>query len=151
MAWVNLLDAVYPTGSVYLSATDISPAQLIGGTWEKIEDRFIRAAVSPSVVGGSDTHQHTYGVDWITYYSSIANYNQQGRESYLGLWDDSQEIFTSGAITQLSNVSNAMINGTIARSQVEINGTIKHYGTTMTMTADNIPKYYTVCMWVRTA
>lgn len=44
MAWVNILEAVYPIGSIYVSTIEISPASFIGGTWEKIEDKFLVGA-----------------------------------------------------------------------------------------------------------
>ena len=40
--FVNLLDIVYPVGSIYITTTENSPADSIGGTWVKIEGRFLR-------------------------------------------------------------------------------------------------------------
>ena len=39
--YVNLLDIVYPVGSIYISVNNISPADSVGGTWVKIEDKFL--------------------------------------------------------------------------------------------------------------
>lgn len=36
MAFINLLQVVYPVGSIYISTSDISPSSIIGGTWTKI-------------------------------------------------------------------------------------------------------------------
>ena len=36
MAFINLLTAVYPVGSVYFSTINNSPANIIGGTWQAI-------------------------------------------------------------------------------------------------------------------
>ena len=36
MAWINLLEAIYPVGSIYFSALDVSPASSVGGTWSKL-------------------------------------------------------------------------------------------------------------------
>lgn len=44
--WVNLLDAIYPAGSVYLSRNATSPASLIGGTWTQIKGAVLAAAGS---------------------------------------------------------------------------------------------------------
>lgn len=41
--FVNLLDIVYPVGSMYFSVSNISPADSIGGTWSKIEDCLLAA------------------------------------------------------------------------------------------------------------
>lgn len=34
--WVNLMDVVYPVGSIYLSVSSTSPSSTIGGTWTRI-------------------------------------------------------------------------------------------------------------------
>lgn len=54
----NVLNMIYPVGSIYLSVNDTSPADLFGGTWEKIENRFLIGASSSKPVnstGGSNT------------------------------------------------------------------------------------------------
>ena len=40
MAFVNLLEIVYPIGSLYFSTSSTSPAEVIGGQWEQISDSF---------------------------------------------------------------------------------------------------------------
>lgn len=40
MTFVNLLDVIYPVGSLYISFSNISPAKIIGGQWEAIVGRF---------------------------------------------------------------------------------------------------------------
>lgn len=37
MAFINLLEIVYPVGSIYITTTEVSPAESIGGTWEQIK------------------------------------------------------------------------------------------------------------------
>lgn len=59
MAYVNLLDVVYPVGSIYMSMTATSPAEFIGGTWEALDGRFMYLVSDASVVGttgGEKTH-----------------------------------------------------------------------------------------------
>lgn len=52
----------YPVGSYYISANSTSPASLFGGTWHRIESRFLWAAPSTSTLGataGEMTHTLT--------------------------------------------------------------------------------------------
>lgn len=42
--FVNLMDVIYPVGSIYLSTAATSPAASIGGTWTKIENCFLAAS-----------------------------------------------------------------------------------------------------------
>jgi hypothetical protein len=71
----RLLDAIWPVGSVYISVTDTSPEALFGGTWQRIEDRFLLAAGDSyplGSTGGEVQHaltaaelpQHTHGYDY---------------------------------------------------------------------------------------
>ena len=41
-----LADAVYPVGSIYLSTSATDPSAIFGGTWQRIEDRFLLCAGS---------------------------------------------------------------------------------------------------------
>ena len=42
--FVNLLDIVYPVGSMYFSVNNVSPASSVGGTWEQIKDAVLAAS-----------------------------------------------------------------------------------------------------------
>ena len=49
----NLAKAInaYPVGAIYISGNNTSPAYYFGGTWEKIEDKFLLAAGSTYTAG----------------------------------------------------------------------------------------------------
>lgn len=56
MAFTNLLEIVYPVGTIYFSSISTSPAEIIGGTWTQITDgRFWRPTDSYGAIGGQDT------------------------------------------------------------------------------------------------
>lgn len=42
--FVNLMDVIYPVGSIYITTNAISPADSIGGTWEQIENCLLAAS-----------------------------------------------------------------------------------------------------------
>lgn len=58
----DLLDSIYPVGSIYMSTKDSSPANFLGGTWERIEGKFLLGAGSgfgAGSTGGEATHTLT--------------------------------------------------------------------------------------------
>lgn len=58
----NLINLIYPVGSIYMSVNNVSPASFLGGTWEAIRDRFLLGAGSSYSVGstgGEATHTLT--------------------------------------------------------------------------------------------
>lgn len=58
--YVNLLDVVYPIGSVMLKSDSTSPASTIGGTWTKVKDgTYLCAGGTNLSTGGSNTHSLT--------------------------------------------------------------------------------------------
>ena len=67
----NLINIIYPVGSIYMSVNNVSPATFLGGTWEQIQDTFLWCAGSKhaaGTTGGEETHtlsiqeapQHTH-------------------------------------------------------------------------------------------
>lgn len=49
----QLIDMIYPIGSIYMSVNVTSPATFLGGTWERVEDKFLLAAGSTYTAGTS--------------------------------------------------------------------------------------------------
>ena len=56
--FVNLLDIVYPVGSIYQSMDEKSPVDFIGGTWTKIKT-FLYGADTAQETGGEAEHTLT--------------------------------------------------------------------------------------------
>jgi len=44
----KIVDLVYPVGSIYMSVASTSPSVLFGGTWQRLEDRFLVGASAQS-------------------------------------------------------------------------------------------------------
>lgn len=58
----KLIDLVYPVGSIYMSVNSTSPASFLGGTWARIQNRFLLAAGNSypaGSTGGEATHRIT--------------------------------------------------------------------------------------------
>lgn len=58
----QLLNLIYPIGSIYMSTTNVSPATFLGGTWMQIEESFLLSASSTytaGLTGGEAKHTLT--------------------------------------------------------------------------------------------
>lgn len=58
-AGTSLFDLIYPVGAVYISMNNTSPATLFGGSWTKIEGKFLLGTSSTYPTGssgGEETH-----------------------------------------------------------------------------------------------
>ncbi len=77
--WAQAMLALHPVGSIYMSLESTSPAQLFGGTWERLMDRFLLGAggsYAAEAVGGEEkhtltisempSHEHDIFSDWTT-------------------------------------------------------------------------------------
>lgn len=95
MSWINILNVVYPVGSVYCSTTNISPASSIGGSWTQIKNAVLRSGDSVGYTG-SDTHAitkqempvHNHGFDTPIY---THNYSGPNTNVNRTIWTDSTD------------------------------------------------------------
>lgn len=131
----DLKKSIYPVGSIYLSVESTSPASLFGGSWERIEDRFLLAAgdsYSIGDTGGEATHTLTIG-EMPEHAHSIGNKPGMGGtpQEWFSQWEwyvkDAWYQFNSGTTTLAS------------RTQYSGSGNPHN----------NMPPYYTVYMWKR--
>lgn len=60
----NLANTMYPVGSIYMSVNATNPAELFGGTWERLKDRFLLAAGDSYAAGSTGGEaEHTLTED----------------------------------------------------------------------------------------
>lgn len=146
----ELLDLVYPVGSVYISFNNTSPENFLGGTWTQIQDRFLLAASSTYPAGfngGEATHTLTQ--------AEIPNYTIP----QTSLTGTTNQIYcnkenTSGIISQVVTVNNRAYNqgGSDNRwSRFTINASHSHSSGGGGQAHNNMPPYIGVYMWRRTA
>ena len=102
-----LLDALFPVGSVYVSSNNQSPAQFLGGTWERVEDVFPLFAgtnYAAGSTGGQESvaltvaempyHSHNFSI-----LGSGDRGSAEGNVTYEETWNHFQEFgyVTAGA------------------------------------------------------
>lgn len=132
----NILNTVYPVGSIYMSVNATSPATLFGGTWSQLKDRFLLGAgdsYSNGATGGEATHKLTI--------DEIPSHNHQRDIENKAI--NAQSGVTGGAWTSATvntgNVTNSSPTLTVTR---DTGGGKAH---------NNMPPYLVVYMWKRTA
>lgn len=125
-AWLTAQGA-YPVGAIYLSVTDVNPAALFGGTWERIGGRFLLGADSTYAAGSTGGEaKHTLTVDEMPRHNhEIDNLN------------------ASGSATPFMTVQAQDKRGFGGNVQTMYAGGGKAH--------NNMPPYLAVYMWKRTA
>lgn len=140
-AWLNPnLNSVYPVGSIYMSVNSTSPASFIGGTWARLQNRFLLGAGSSytaGVTGGAATHTLSIGEMPTHAHTQYTDNGAGGR--YTMVCNVGGGESTYGAYP-----SNSIINYTTAPAVVtSTNGGGQAH--------NNMPPYLVVYMWKRTA
>ena len=130
----DLFNMIYPVGSIYMSVNNTNPSLLFGGTWEKIEDKFLLGSgatyANGSTGGSADavvvSHNHSYGHKYVITTSGgpISKVSQAG-----------------GTGTKVHNLLQS--NDGIYRNEINNSGEDG--------TGKNMPPYIAVNIWKRTA
>ena len=129
--------AANPVGKLWASDDPTSPASIVGGTWERIKDRFILAAgdtYAAGSTGGSANHNHSIGKMFAAAY-------------FIGSYVD---YHYSGNVVWSPNYKNTFPGGI---SETETSGTNHSAGITVygspTKEAGNLPPYIAMYVWKR--
>jgi len=113
----DLLNLIYPVGSIYISANNASPSTFLGGTWSRIQDRFLLAsgsAYSAGATGGSATHYHTLSD------GAIALMNHHDGKFWFVEKDGVSYTATGSGASTGANVSANQTSGVPLRGSVDV-------------------------------
>lgn len=126
----------YPVGSIYMSTDVTSPASIFGGTWTRIEDRFLLAAGTKYPAGGSGGSA-----------SSKIDYNNLPPLSVCALKNTTgNSISKGGQLWEAKTVNSGNFFMTDIQSRETFTNVAYNHTPLNTM-----PPYLTVYMWRRTA
>lgn len=144
MAYVNLGQVVYPVGAVYISYTNVSPANLFGGEWVAITGSFPYFNAGTGT-GGSNSHNHTTTFYYHNWGGSLITY---GNSEYLfGQSADNASGWQDGT-NPTGRVSN-VIDGWYKDKGA---GAAKTLGQSFSSSwTNNMPAYQTFYAWRRTS
>ena len=132
----DLFNMIYPVGSIYMSINNTNPSLLFGGTWEKIEDKFLLGSgttyADGSTGGSADSvvvsHSHQPNADGeyiVTSEDPKANNTRVAYSASGNRWVDGQ--------TSQSNFHHRTSTNTVGEDG----------------TGKNMPPYLAVNMWKR--
>lgn len=128
---VNLL---YPVGSIYISINSTNPGNIFGGTWERIKGKMLVGVDEDDTdlnesgkIGGAKEHRHLEGIFAYNGKLGVSNTNIAAQSS-------KREIYTVNGTTGFTNVPGSQLCDVYS-----------------TEYSSNMPPYYTVYIFVRTA
>lgn len=146
----NFLLAAHPVGSIYQTISPENPAVTFGGgTWERIENRFIMGASDTypaGSTGGSTAHEHEYKLKFMWRLGALVGYPTSAIATYnykTQSWNDNNKKVNDGQHT-LSNDGFSSTYG-------EKPGGETYSVTGNTTSSSSIPPYYSVYIWRRVA
>ena len=149
-----ILDAVYPVGSIYMSVNSVSPATVLGGTWEQIQDRFLLAAGSTyaaGATGGSATkniqHNHSTQGHTLTL-SEIPSHSHEMLNVIVEREPGYMTLDWGTGVADNSNPSYRRYTEAAGGGGSHSHGDTGYAGSTA---QDIMPPYLAVYVWKRTA
>lgn len=133
-AWTLVALEAYPVGSIYMSANSASPASIFGGTWTQLKDRFLLGlgdgGAPAGTTGGAATVTLTEAQLPSHAHASIA----AGYQVLAANNQNSDFMVGSGSVIGISYTGNYTTSNT-GENQAH----------------ENMPPYYAVYIWQRTA
>lgn len=136
VAGKELLDLMYPIGSIYLSVSSVNPQTIFGGTWEPIQDRFLLAAGS-SYAAGSTGGSATVSLSTANLPAHTHELQLAKRQKFLSSGTTGSYVLVDSTDTTSTNYA-PLNNGTTTSAG---SGTAHN----------NMPPYLAVYVWKRTA
>ena len=138
----GLLDLIYPVGSIYMSANATSPASFIGGSWERIQGRFLLAA-SSSYTAGSTGGEATHTLTEAELPEISGSFGGTSSGNAWGVLGTSSGVFSrSEPIPAPTNTEKSSTNTRNATVNMSFGSGQAH---------NNMPPYLAVYVWKRTA
>ena len=161
----SLLQKVYPVGSIYMSMNSTNPGTLFGGTWKKLDGKFLLgASTSAGLTGGAATvtlteanmpaHTHDKGTYNITGQFQVRPYTGDGVNA--SAYGTGSNAFSSASGSGETWARSLMGESNSKKTDViTLNASDSWTGSSGSAGAgtphSNMPPYITVYMWQRTA
>lgn len=146
----NFLLAAHPVGSIYQTISPENPAVTFGGgTWERIEGRFIMGASDTypaGSTGGSATHEHEYKLSFMWRLGALVGYPSSTISTYnykTQSWSNDNRKVNDGQYTLANDGFSSTYGEKPNGETYSVAGN--------TASSSSIPPYYCVYIWRRVA
>ena len=146
----SIVDAIYPVGSIYMSVNSANPGTLFGGTWEQITGRFLLG--TGTCAPNSD---ETFGtIKYPNNWNAAAG--STGGEDYHGLTVYEMPSHDHGILSGFGDKNDPAIDSDGFRYEWW-GGNNRGYNNAFISSSggdglhNNMPPYFAVYMWKRTA
>lgn len=148
--FVNLMDVIYPVGSIYLSTVATSPAASIGGTWTKIENCTL--AAGGNVYGQPGSYASNDKISTLEipdHQHHVAGWNSNSQTyTECAFWNTNA---TTGSLWQLLSVGGSASGDTGWNLWTNTTWRIDANGNLVKEQKAHIPYHYSLYVWKRTA
>lgn len=134
-AVTDLIDTIYPVGSIYMSVNSISPATLFGGTWEQIAQGRTLIGVGRGYDVNGNAWESAVGTMGGEYFHTLT-VDEMPSHTHSNL------IVSAGKNPWGMVVQNSGNAGFVGEYTSSVGGSQPH---------NNMPPYLAVYMWKRTA
>lgn len=138
---IDMLD-YYPIGSIYMSYEDTSPAEMFGGEWEQIKNKFLYASTNTNT-GGASSHKH-----YVPIYIDRPNYDTG--QIRLIAWHDANEGPIHGEYIEYNAQAHQLMFHYKANTSIVDGNTYTTPALNMySQTVSSMPPYQSVYCWRR--
>ena len=146
-----LIDMIYPVGSIYMSVNNVSPGSFLGGTWERLEDKFLLGA-SDTYPAGTEGGKAKVTLTTDQMPSHTHTISSSGDHTHTGYYRDDISS-TDGTKQVLCTSTNSNVAGDTTGNATTSSGAHTHTpaSTGGGEAHENMPPYLAVYMWQRTA
>lgn len=143
----NLLaDLIYPIGSIYMSANAVDPGSLFGGTWERVQGRFLLGADDTYTAGSTGGEaEHTLTVDEMPAHEGhlYSNFDNSG---YADRGGDDNSYYVQSSASGYAKYADRPYK-VVSGNELVMQGYTRGGG----LAHNNIPPYLAVYIWKRTS
>lgn len=151
----ELLDTVYPVGSIYMSVNNVSPATFLGGVWSAINGRFLVAQGSNGQSGNNALNLSAGATGGETNHTLSTEEMPEHSHIYGG---------TAIAASGMSYKYRMLANGNVSNTDIAMAGSsggrvnmsyvdkyVEEHNVGQNGAHNNLPPYLAVYMWKRTS